>query len=101
MINDKLVTERRVYTFVDWAGEVGGFNKFVQLVFSLILSFVQVWSLDKHLVSRLYKSDNSPYPRGQRDRTPTSLFKYAKCSLANRVAVQPRAENVIVSWLRA
>ena len=52
MSSDKTVTERRVYTFIDWAGEVGGFNRFVQLVFTFILPFVQVWSLDKHLISR-------------------------------------------------
>lgn len=59
MSNDKVVTERRVYTVIDWAGEVGGFGKFVQLLFSLILPLVQMWSLDKHLISRLYRSDHS------------------------------------------
>ena len=100
MSSDKTVTERRVYTFIDWAGEVGGFNRFVQLVFTFILPFVQVWSLDKHLISRLYKSDHSPYPRG-RDKNDKLLFKKAKFALSHRIPVQPREENIIVQWLRA
>jgi hypothetical protein len=52
---DTLEIERRVYSLSAWLGEVGGFSSAVKSIFSIILPLIQVFSLEKYLISKLYQ----------------------------------------------
>jgi len=53
--HDKKIIQRTCYSLYDWMNDVGGFAGFVQLFFMLMLPLVEVTSLEKYLVSHLYK----------------------------------------------
>ena len=55
---DKEVIERKVYSITDWMNEVGGFHSWMHLVVSFLLPMLQVWSIDKHLLRRLYSNQS-------------------------------------------
>lgn len=52
---DHHVQSRTVYSISDWLGEVGGFASTMHLLFGLMFSFLQVWSVEKFLIQQLYK----------------------------------------------
>ena len=52
---DKLVTIRTVYGLSAWLGDIGGFSSSVLAIISLILPLVQISTLQKYLVSKLFK----------------------------------------------
>lgn len=52
---DKVVIERKVYSLFDWLNEVGGFEAILRVFVQVFMPIVQVWSLDKYLVSKLFK----------------------------------------------
>jgi hypothetical protein len=52
---DKLVIIRNVYSLSVWLGDIGGFSSSILAIISLILPLVQTSSLQKYLVSKLFK----------------------------------------------
>ena len=54
---DKLKIVRRVYSFSSLVGEVGGFFSAVRAIFFLVVPLLQGFSLQKYLVSELFKQD--------------------------------------------
>lgn len=52
---DKLEIVRRVYSLTLWLGEVGGFSSAILPIFTIFLPLLQVFSLEKYLIKKLYK----------------------------------------------
>jgi hypothetical protein len=52
---DELEIMRRVYSLSGWLGEVGGFSSAVQAIFGILLPLLQVFSLEKYLINKLYQ----------------------------------------------
>ena len=52
---DEFELVRRVYSLSGWLGEVGGFSSAVQAIFTVVLPLLQVFSLEKYLISKLYQ----------------------------------------------
>lgn len=52
---DIIETTRNVYGISEWLGEIGGFSSSVLAIISLIIPLVQTSSLQKYLVSKLFK----------------------------------------------
>ena len=52
---DKLMTVRTVYTLSTWLGEIGGFSSSVMAIIQFVLPLLQIFSLQKYLVSKLFK----------------------------------------------
>lgn len=59
MSPNKEIIMRNVYSFEDFINEIGGFFEALRLFFTLILPFFQVWSLEKYLISKLYKQQKT------------------------------------------
>ena len=55
---DKLMTVRTVYTLSAWLGEIGGFSSSVMAIIYFVLPLLQVFSLQKYLVSKLFKQQH-------------------------------------------
>ena len=51
---DLSIIEREVYSASNWLESVGGFMGSVELIFLILVPFVNVWSLEKHLVQILF-----------------------------------------------
>ena len=52
---DNLYIKRSLYTVTSWLGEVGGFQGAIQSIITMILPLIQVFSLEKYLVSALFQ----------------------------------------------
>ena len=52
---DKLEIVRNVYSLSAWLGEIGGFFSALLAIFKIVLPLLQVFSLEKYLISKLYK----------------------------------------------
>ena len=59
MSPDKNIIERKVYSLEDLSNEIGGFVEFVVMPFYLLVPFFKIWSIDKYLVTKLYKSQDA------------------------------------------
>jgi hypothetical protein len=53
--NEKTVTNRRVHSIYEWASQIGGFICFLYLCLAFLLPYLQVWTIEKLLINRLYK----------------------------------------------
>ena len=90
---DKLSIERRVYTLFDWAEEVGGFQGFILLLIQIVLPYCQVFSLEKYLVSKLFKSQRMA------ENTHSELADATK-AIQRRKKIKPDNELPLVTWLK-
>ena len=52
---DKLIIEREVYKFSDWANDLGGLHGFVTIFLSGLIPLVSGLSLENHLVESLFR----------------------------------------------
>ena len=59
MSPDKNIIERKVYSLEDLSNEIGGFVEFVVMPFYLLVTFFKIWSIDKYLVTKLYKQQDA------------------------------------------
>lgn len=55
MSPDKSTISRKVYSLGDIVNEIGGFFGSLDIVFRIFVSLFQFASLEKYLVSKLYK----------------------------------------------
>ena len=55
----KLMTVRTVYTLSAWLGEIGGFSSSVMAIIQFLLPLLKMFSLQKYLVSKLFKQQLS------------------------------------------
>ena len=54
---DLLTTERTVYGYLDWLGNVGGLYDGLKLFFGIIVSFWNYKFYSSYIISSLYKLD--------------------------------------------
>ena len=91
--------ERKVYTLLDWANEVGGFYGFIELIIQIVLPFCQVWSLEKYLVQNLFR-------RQRRTKSKEPLQDDMKLAAAqieaiqSREKVRPVRELPLIAWFK-
>ena len=84
----KNTIERKVYSLTDWMNEVGGFHAYMSLLASFLLPFCQVWSLEKFLISKLYKSQSSQENTGR-------LLDDALAAVKTRSRLKLRSETTL------
>jgi hypothetical protein len=95
---DKQTIERQVYSLSDWMNEVGGFHAYMQLIVTLLLPIFQVWSLEKHILRKIYRLQPS-------FKIDTSLrpeqFRLAEAAsaLKGREQIRPPKSTLIKEWL--
>jgi hypothetical protein len=51
----KKIVQRSVYGCSSWLNEIGGYGQTLSVICLLLLPLIQGWSLEKYLVSKLYK----------------------------------------------
>ena len=51
---DKIVVERTVYNADDWLGVVGGFMGSVEFIFIVLVPMLNIWNLEKYLVTTYF-----------------------------------------------
>lgn len=91
---DKQSIERRSYNILDWANEVGGFYGFIELIIQIVLPYCQVWSLEKTLISKLYKSKRAGFKRAQDPAVD------AQEALSSQRDLLPLQEFPLTAWLK-
>ena len=52
---DKHIVKRHVYSIVEWLQEIGGIAAALRMICFLMLPLIQTWTLEKFLISKLYK----------------------------------------------
>ena len=55
MSPDKFIIERKVYNIGDWLEEIGGFQQIIYVIFLATIPILNVWSIDKHFIAKIYK----------------------------------------------
>jgi hypothetical protein len=55
MDSNVLVTDRKIYSITNWAGEVGGFSKTVGVIIAVLFPLFSLSSIESFLTVRLYK----------------------------------------------
>ena len=55
MSPDKFIIERKVYNMGDWLEEIGGFQQIIYVIFLATIPILNVWSIDKHFIEKIYK----------------------------------------------
>ena len=53
---DRIIISRQVYDITEWLQEVGGFAGSIHLILTLLVPLFKVWGIEKHFVSKLYKT---------------------------------------------
>ena len=72
---DLLVTERTVYGFLDWIGNIGGLYDGLRLFFAIIVGFWNYKFYQSYLISHLFKIEsNDPLADLSRTQRKNSLF---------------------------
>ena len=66
MSYDRLIISRKVYRINDWANYVGGIFGFIQLLGKLLLPLISGWSLEKHLITKLFKGSEEVRANNQK-----------------------------------
>ena len=56
---DKVVTERTVYSYLDWVGDIGGLNDGLRIFFYLIASILNYNFYQSYLISHLFRIDEN------------------------------------------
>lgn len=87
MSPDKSTISRKVYSLGDIVNEIGGFFGSLDIVFRLVVPLFQFASLEKYLVSKLYKQQDADIL--DLDNSPDHLFELASQSLKSRRKIKP------------
>ena len=87
---DLIVTERTVYSYLDWVGDIGGLNDGLRIFFVVIASILNYNFYQSYLISHLFRIDeNDPLnlsKKFNRRMTVSEKMKFGTESLVSEHA---------------
>ena len=81
---EKQVLRRNLYNITNLGQELGGFMSIISIGFLFMFSLVKNWTMEKELVSKLYKTHGKPQSSGVYLTKSRLLYGSAADSLKSR-----------------
>ena len=97
---DRPVSVRRVYSVLEWLGDIGGLSKIFLSVCYVIVTLLSPWDWEKYLVKKLYRAQKSvTIPQETYNqingKDNKSVLRRAMLTQNNRVPISARAKTMI------
>ena len=95
--------QRDVYSFVDWIQEIGGFFTAVRVFFYLIVPWLEIMTLEKYLIRKMYKRQfNPPESRINPNHNPDKqLIKSVSASIQERKPIKANYHNYLITVIKS
>lgn len=91
-------SNRSVYSWSDWASEVGSFSRSFSIIIMVIVPLFATSSVDSTLIGRLFTIDPQAEPiRQDADRSSQALLRLAEKSVAGRKSLEGQSTNFITN----